>query len=85
MQRNTDFSVITFQCNKGMQVLQSWHGLQGRATANDTNTALRPEIIYDCIYNQVRCLFIMRTKSPLPRFSHKTESLCSVPFHVPQL
>lgn len=27
-----------------MQVLQSWDGLQGRATANNTNTALRPEI-----------------------------------------
>jgi len=44
MERNTDFSVINFQCNKGMQVLQSWHGLQGRATANDTNTVLRHEI-----------------------------------------
>lgn len=85
MERKTDFLVITFQCNKGMQVLQSWHGLPGRATANHTNTALRPETSRTVHTIKVWCLFIMRTKSPLPRFSYKTESLCSVPFHVFQL
>lgn len=42
MERNTNFSVITFQCNKWMQVLWSWHGLQGKAIANGISTALRP-------------------------------------------
>lgn len=50
MERNTNFSVITFQCSKWMQVLQSWHGLQGKVMANGTAFTWH---IYDCTYNQV--------------------------------
>lgn len=42
MERKTNFSVITFQCNKWMQ--RSWHGLQGKALDNGICTALRPGI-----------------------------------------
>lgn len=41
MERNTNFSVITFQCNKWMQ---------GKVMANGTAFTWH---IYDCMYNQV--------------------------------
>lgn len=44
MEINTNLTVITFQRSKWMQVLQSWHGLQGKATDNGFCTALRPGI-----------------------------------------